>query len=248
MSLADEYARQFRWRSWDTILDALPALGGCTVLDLGCAAGDLAEALSARGARVIGVDADEELLRTARGRGVPRAEFRTADLRTFTGAGLEADGIWCSFAGAYFPALAAALRGWTQALRPGGWLALTEIDDLFGHEPLSARTRALLDGYADDALAAGRYDFRMGRRLEREVEAADLTVTRAFSVPDRELAFDGPANDEVVDAWRNRLARMRLLAQFCGAEFDAVREELLACLVRADHRSTAAVRCCLATR
>ena len=50
MSLSDDYSRQFAWRSWATILDALPPLAGQTVLDLGCAVGDQAAELVARGA------------------------------------------------------------------------------------------------------------------------------------------------------------------------------------------------------
>jgi 2-polyprenyl-3-methyl-5-hydroxy-6-metoxy-1,4-benzoquinol methylase len=67
MSLAEEYRRQLAWRSWAIILDALPLLPGHKVLDLGCAVGDQAAELAARGARVLGVDLDEELLQAARG-------------------------------------------------------------------------------------------------------------------------------------------------------------------------------------
>jgi len=66
MTLSDEYKRQFEWRPWGRILDALPQLGGRTVLDLGCGLGDQAAALASRGARVLGVDSDEALLAVAR--------------------------------------------------------------------------------------------------------------------------------------------------------------------------------------
>ena len=66
--LIDEYRRQFAWRDWDRVLDALPDLRGQTVLDLGCGVGDLAASLAARGAKVIGFDLNEELLRAARSR------------------------------------------------------------------------------------------------------------------------------------------------------------------------------------
>lgn len=36
-----------------------------------------------------------------------------------------------------------------------------EIDDLFGHEPLSKRTRFLLEDYVRDAFRAARYNFNM---------------------------------------------------------------------------------------
>jgi hypothetical protein len=59
MTLASEYYRQFRYRHWRSILDALPPLAGKIVLDLGCGVGDLAAEFVGRGARVIGVDNNE---------------------------------------------------------------------------------------------------------------------------------------------------------------------------------------------
>lgn len=249
MSLAADYKRQLAWRDWPTILDALPPLAGQTVLDLGCGVGDLAAELVARGARVVGVDLNDELLREGRSRELPGAEFRMADLRTLEGLALDdpVDGLWCSFAAAYFPDLAAALAVWRRHLAPGGWAALTEVDDFFRHGPLSDRTRALLDGYVSDAVEAGRYDFHMGHKLADHLERAGFTVTKEFTVGDRELAFDGPAGAEVLEAWRSRFERMALLRQFCGPEFEAVRDEFLMCLARPDHRSEAKVYCCIAT-
>ena len=164
MSLSDEYRRQFGWRSWATIFDALPTLGGQTVLDLGCGVGDLAAALVARGARVIGLDTNDALLDEARSKALARAEFRKADLRSLEYAGPPADGLWCSFTAAYFPDLTHTLESWSRFLRPGGWVVLTEIDDLFGHAPLGVRAASLLEDYARDALRAGRYDFPHGAK------------------------------------------------------------------------------------
>ncbi len=248
MGRADEYRRQFAWRSWRAALDALPPLRGQTVLDLGCGVGDLAAELAGRGARVIGIDLDEELLGAARSRGIGGAEFRIADLRELAAHGMEADGLWCSFAAAYFPQLPPVLARWLAGVRAGGWVALTEIDDLFGHEPLGAHARSLLEGYADLALAAGRYDFRMGRKLRASLEACGCTVAAELELPDRELSFAGAAAPEVLDAWRDRFRRMTGLRDACGPELAAVRDELLACLARPDHRSTARVVCCIATR
>jgi ubiquinone/menaquinone biosynthesis C-methylase UbiE len=55
-------------------------LRGRRVLDLGCAAGALAERLVERGAEVVGVDVNPELVRIARERRGDRAEFHVADL------------------------------------------------------------------------------------------------------------------------------------------------------------------------
>lgn len=153
------------WRDWSTALAALPPLAGELVLDLGCGVGDQAAELLARGARVIGFDANEELLDAARARTLEGAEFHGADLRALPELDRPAAGLWCSFASAYFVELAPVLQGWARALRPGGWIALTEIDDLFAHEPLGARTRELLEAYAQEAVRERRYDFRMGRTI-----------------------------------------------------------------------------------
>ena len=248
MSLAADYKKQFGWRSWPSIFETLPSLQGSTVLDLGCAVGDQAAELVARGAQVIGVDTNEELLQEARSRHLPNAEFRNCDLRALPDLGVLADGLWCSFAAAYFPDLSSALTSWGKHLRSGGWIALTEIDDLFGHEPLSARERSLLEGYAADALAAGRYDFHMGHKLRDHLERAGFAVWKVLTVEDQELSFDGPARPEVLDAWRARLDRMRLLHDFCGAEFEQIRTEFLGCLASPRHHSVAKVYCCVATK
>lgn len=248
MSLARDYRRQWAWRDWPRVLDALPPLAGKLVLDLGCAVGDQAAALAARGARVIGVDVNEELLAEARSRSIGGVEFRLLDLRTLPDLGVVADGIWSSLAPAYFPDLPRVLESWAGHLRPGGWIALTEIDDLWAHEPLGAEARAIFDAYAREALEAGRYDFRMGRKLGASLEACGFTVGRTMTLEDRELSFAGPAPPEILEAWAGRLDRLKPLQELCGERFADVRAELLRCLARPDHRSAAKVVCCIATR
>ncbi len=248
MSLASDYKRQFAWRDWPTVLDALPPVRGQTVLDLGCGVGDVAAEFVARGARVIGVDMNQELLREARARQLANAEFRMGDLRTCPDLGVAADGLWCSFTAAYFPDLPSALAEWARNLKPGGWIALTEIDDLFGHEPLSARTKALLRAYADNALAAGWYDFHMGRKLRDHLQRSGFTVSKVQPLADQELSFSGPARPDVLDAWRARFHRMKPLRDFCGSSAQQVQEEFLDCLMREDHRSVAQVFCCIGTK
>ncbi len=248
MSVADDYRRQFAWRAWPVALDLLPPLAGRTVLDLGCGVGDLAAELSLRGARVIGIDGNEELLAVARARGIANAEFRAGDLHRPLAIEAPVDGVWASFAAAYFVDLGAAIERWARVLRDGGFVALTEIDDLFAHEPLSSRARAAFAAYVDDALAHARYDFRSGRKLRASLERAGFSIDHEVELADRELAFDGPADPGVVAAWRTRLDRMQLLRNACGAEFEAVRDEFLACLARPDHRASARVVCCVARR
>lgn len=247
MSLSSEYRAQFEWRNWPQLLDRLPPLGGQRVLDLGCGAGDLAAELVRRGACVTGLDSNEELLNAALSMRLEGAQFRMHDLRMPLDF-VNADGIWSSFVAAFFPDLHTVLRSWSGSLKAGGWIALTEIDDLLGHEPVSERTRTILDEFAQEALAAGLYDFHMGHKLRGHLEKAGFSVVEEFTVEDRELSFQGPAIPEVTQAWRNRFERMPLLRRFCGNDFLRVRSEFLDCLESTDHKSLAKVHCCIAYR
>ena len=233
------------WRDWPALLDSLPSLNGQAVLDLGCGVGDLSSEFVARGTQVIGVDINEQFILEARSRSLPQAKFELADLRALPDFGIAVDGIWSSFTAAYFLDFPRLVCEWTRFLKPGGWMALVEIDDLFGHEPLGDRTRALLEGYACDSLTAGRYDFHMGHKLHEHLQQADFKVTREFTLADLELSFDGPASPGVVNAWRSRFKRMRLLRDYCGQSIDEVEDEFLNCLNRADHRARAKVYCCI---
>ncbi|MBI5765365.1 MAG: class I SAM-dependent methyltransferase [Planctomycetes bacterium] len=245
MSIIEEYKRQFAWRPWGEIFAALPDIRNQIVVDLGCAVGDQSAELIRRGAFVIGLDANEEMLAEARRANPTNAEFRTTNLLQPLTLKRPVDGIWCSFAAAFFVDLSATLGSWLRCLRPGGWIALTEIDDLFGHKPVSARTRELLDAYAADGLAARRYDFHMGSKLRGAMEGAGLSVRDELRLSDRELAFDGPAEPAVLEAWRLRLDRMKLLHDFCGREYEGVRDDFLSCLGRPDHQARARVVFCL---
>lgn len=247
MDLVKEYRRQFAWRSWKPIFDVLPPLPGKTILDLGCGIGDQARELSAQGAHVIGIDSNRELIAEAMSRNLANCEFQCCDLRGLPSLGRKVDGLWCSFTAAYFTDLPALLTSWCNHLNAEGWIALTEVDDLFGHEPLSAQSSSLLRTYAQDALKAARYDFRMGRKLQQYLNQCGRLVSQVLTLPDEELSFNGPGKTEVISAWRNRFERMPLLRSFCGTDFVTLQNEFLACLARTDHFSTAKVVACIAT-
>lgn len=248
VGITEDYSQQYNWRSWPTILDALPDLEGKQVLDFGCGVGDLAADLAARGAHVIGLDINQDLIAFANRRRINNAQFRAVNLHEFCDTSLQADGIWSSFTAAYFPPLYDTLESWMAHLRPGGWLALTEIDDLFGHEPVSVRTRELLNRYVADSLDQSRYDFRMGRKMSAILEQLGMELLSDFTVPDRELSFSGRAPSDVLEAWRTRFDRMRLLRDYCGTEFDDVRDDFLSCMSLDHHECRATVRCVIARR
>jgi len=248
MNLVEEYRRQFGWRSWKRIFDSLPPLVGQNVLDLGCGIGDQARELSVRGASVIGFDSNRELIAEATSRKLKNCEFHRCDLRFLPNVGTRADGVWCSFTAAYFIDLPVLLKSWSNHLVREGWIALTEIDDLFGHQPLSTKTSSLLEAYTQDAMSAGRYDFRMGRKLQQYLQQSGYVVSHVLILPDEELSFNGPGKPDVISAWRHRLERMSLLRTFCGSKFAELREEFLGCLSRTYHVSTTRVISCFATK
>lgn len=247
MSLSDEYRRQFAFRAWTGAFDLLPDLAGKRVLDLGCGSGEVAAELARLGALVRGFDGNEELVLAARERHGALAEFERADLATWSPEE-PCDGIWCSFTAAYFTALQEPLQRWTASLVPGGFIALAEVDDLFGHEPLDPETRALFDAYASEALEAKRYDFHMGVKLREILAQCGFELMHELTLPDHELAFDGAAPEQVLQAWRTRLQRMQLLQAFFGERYEGARDELLACLASPRHRARARVVCCIARK
>jgi hypothetical protein len=73
-------------------------------------------------------------------------------------------------------------------------------------------------------------------------------VSKVLALEDQELSFSGPARPEVLDAWRARLDRMKLLRDFCGSHIEQDWEEFLGCLACQDHRSVAKVSCYIARK
>lgn len=86
----------------------------------------------------------------------------------------------------------------------------------------------------------------MGRKLANHLGQAGCRVVRTLTLADQEFSFNGPASPGVVEAWDNRLNRMTLLRDYCGPEFERVRQEFLDCIIRPDHCSRATVHCCIA--
>lgn len=244
MDIAAQYERQSAWRDWQTAYRALPSLKGKKVLDLGCAVGTQSKDLAELGATVVGVDLQPELLAAAQSKNIPRATFLLGDVRDALPTE-PVDGIWSSFVAAYFPDLKPVLQRWRSMLKPGGWLALTEVDDMFGHEPLPAESAQTLKAFTTEALAAKRYDFSMGSKLASRMTLAGFHGVKELSLNDRELAFAGPASREVLDAWTDRFDRMKLLQATAGGGFGQLRKDFLECLAHPEHRSTATVRFCV---
>lgn len=242
MSISKIYSNQYRWRRWPGVYPDLGDLSGRLVLDLGCGIGDQARDLSSRGAHVLGIDANQEVIDHASRRGIPNARFLCDDITNLKDHELQADGIWTSFTTAYFPQFDQFLGCIDEVLKPGGWLAITELDDLFGHEPLESRWVALVERYYSKSLEEGVYRFRSYDHVHEVLSRCGWRVEIERELEDDEFCFAGPADSDVLDAWKTRLGFMmpRFLERF-GAEATGFDSAFLECLVSGEHRSRSRV-------
>lgn len=119
------------------------AVGGVgrSVLDVGCATGDLCGALASAGLRPVGVDVNPWFIATATA-GFPDLPFRVADMRSLPFRA-RFDGLVCMGSTLLYaasnPDLERTLRSFRIALRPGGRLLV----DVLNASALIARRRFL---------------------------------------------------------------------------------------------------------
>jgi trans-aconitate methyltransferase len=102
------------------LIDWLEPRPGEAILDLGCGTGELATAIAARGARVVGLDSSAEMIAVARER-APALDWLIGDgeALAFDGA---FDAVFSNAALHWMTRAEAAARGIARALKPGGRL------------------------------------------------------------------------------------------------------------------------------
>lgn len=242
MPLVQAYSNQYPWRRWSTVYPHLGDLSEAEVVDLGCGIGDQARDLSGLGARVLGIDANQEVIDHAVSRGIPRARFLCGNITNFAGADHQFDGAWTSFTAAYFPQFDVLLRSIGDVLKPGGWLALTELDDLFGHRPIASRWLALIERYYARSFESGVHRFRSHDHVVQVLAERGWRIEVDQTLEDDEFSFAGPASSDVLEAWRTRLGFMmpRFLDRF-GSEATDFDAAFLKCLASEEHRSESRV-------
>jgi demethylmenaquinone methyltransferase/2-methoxy-6-polyprenyl-1,4-benzoquinol methylase len=110
------------WRRTTVAALALPE--GSLVLDLACGTGDLSRLATRRGYRVVGTDISAGML-AANGATTPLVEADGSSLPFPPGV---FDGVVCGYALRNFSDLPGALAESARVLRPGGRLAVLEVD------------------------------------------------------------------------------------------------------------------------
>ena len=251
MNLTDEYKRQSKWRNWDSYVQALPVKPDDTIFDLGCSIGVVTKMLAKKASKVYGIDNNSELLDEAtHTNSSDNIIYRLDDISSLKNKDLPlADGIWSSFVPAYFPDFSPVLGTWLEFLKPGGWIAVVEISDLFGHDPMSSFAHNTFREYYDRQLKTKIYDFEMGSRLKGLLTGSGLSIIHEENRSDRELSFNGPGDTDVLFSWECRFERMHMFKEYLGGDvFYRLKEEFLGCLANENHTSHTIVKFIVAER
>ena len=168
------------WRR--TTVTALGLGTGSLILDLACGTGDLTRIAVGRGYRVIGADLSRGML-AANTTGAPLVHADTSEL-PFADASF--DGLVCGYALRNFTELAPALEETARVLRPGGRIAILEVDAptspalRLGYKVWFEKVVPVLGGALSDKAA---YDYlpRSTAYLPPGPELRRLLVSAGFS-------------------------------------------------------------------
>ncbi|MEZ4278384.1 MAG: ubiquinone/menaquinone biosynthesis methyltransferase [Myxococcota bacterium] len=114
-----------RWRR--RALDKIAVGPEDFVVDLACGTGDFCELVEARGARAVGVDFAREMLRQAQSRGLRFPKVQ-GDGEWLPFGTASVDVVTCGFALRNFVSLEGVLREIARIVRPGGRIALVDVD------------------------------------------------------------------------------------------------------------------------
>ena len=209
------------------------------VLDVGCGLGDEAVQLAAlAGVQVVAVDGSrvmiEEATRRAEGSGLPLT-FQVADAAALPLATGSFDAGHALTLLEHIGEPAAVVAELTRVIRPGGRLALVDLDQgsTFVDHPDRATTRTILNGWTDGF--SGGWNGRALRRLLLQAGADDVTFELVTS------EFDAGFMSYLLTPTTRRLVRDGELSAADAEHWWAGLREFAA-----DGRFTAAATWCLA--
>jgi SAM-dependent methyltransferase len=261
---AEQRIQQFQWRPWPAMLELVSTYlpqspspsssshSSITAIDMGCGTGDMVALMQQRHPtwNVLGLDQDPEMLASAR-HNHPDCTFCnnmsvSSGILSLDSIGLShpVDMIWSSFTCQYFMHdMDKVLANWATLLKPStGILVICETNGLFSnHRPQSPETiREWQDMEEQLRQQQYRYDCHAGHKLRNILERSNLfCVVEEQEWDGPEFAFNGPAPPYIIEAWRQRLRRMKFPKKYFGRDkLETMEREFLECLAREDHTST----------
>jgi SAM-dependent methyltransferase len=169
-----EQQAELAWASERRLLAELGLCDGQAVLELGCGSGALLARLAAwlPGGRLLGVEPDAELAAAARTR-VPGAKIVAGEATSIPLEDNSVDFALARFVFQHLPDPTAAAGELQRVLRPGGTLAVIEVDgELWGLAQPSFPRAAQVHAKAWASLRARGGDRMIGRRLTTILAAA----------------------------------------------------------------------------
>lgn len=250
MSLKTEYENQQKYRKWSLIVDKLPIKSDHVVAELGCGTGNFAEVLSKKIKEVIAIDLNQNLLEILQNKKILNITILQKDISNLNYIPKQVNGIFSSFAIAYFPnKMEQILKNWFDKLKNGGWVAIIEIDDLLrGHTPLSKETLNKLEVFEDKTRNNGIYDFRAGRKISLILKDLGMEILLDEDLEDSELTDSGILSDEIYTMWENRLNRLSFDKFFQKNEIESIKADFLSLLKSAKHINQTKVKFIIAKK
>lgn len=211
-----------------------------SVADAGCGIGHLCRTLAKRAGSVVGMDADEDLVRAATeaSAGFGNLAFVHGD-PVALGFTERFDAVFSTYSAAYCVDLGQALEAYTKMLKVDGLLVVLEVDGVFSmHSPLFEHAQWFADFDADGLASLGFDAFAGGKLGPAALQIEKLQRPRILEWQDRELSFDGPAAADVLEAWEKRWARLApAMVAYGAGDIAEKKESFFACLSNPKHTS-----------